>query len=119
MTSSSEPVKYNRPWGYYQILDGGVGFQVKRLFVSPGGRLSLQSHKHRSEQWIVVSGTATVTKDDETLNLKEYETINIPVKVKHRIENLTNKDLIIIEVQMGDYLGEDDIIRYSDVYGRA
>jgi Mannose-6-phosphate isomerase len=107
-----------RPWGNYKVIDVGENYQVKKLVVSPGGCLSLQSHEHRSEQWVIVNGSAKVTKDTDVKILNSEETINIPKKVKHRIENITDKDVVIIEVQLGDYLGEDDIIRYDDVYGR-
>lgn len=107
-----------RPWGYYEVLDGAGEFQVKRIMVKPGARLSLQSHNHRSEHWVVISGCAIVTRGDEILELKANQSTYIPVGAKHRLENRTQEPLIIIEVQCGDYVGEDDIIRYEDQYGR-
>lgn len=109
----------NRPWGSFHVLDEQPGFKVKRLVVTPGGRLSLQSHKHRSEHWTVVNGTATVTVDANVRAMTRGQSLDIPLGAKHRLENL-GKDLVeIIEVQFGDYLGEDDIIRYDDVYNRT
>ena len=92
--------------------------QVKKIFVKPNAKLSLQSHKHRSEHWVVVKGTANVLIDNNKYTLEINESIYIPLGAKHRLENVTDKDLIITEVQVGDYLGEDDIIRYEDIYGR-
>jgi mannose-6-phosphate isomerase len=107
-----------RPWGSFYILDEGAGFKVKRIAVNPGGRLSLQSHKHRSEHWTVVTGITTVTVGDSVQNLSRSQSIDIPRGDKHRLENLSSGMVEIIEVQFGDYLGEDDIIRYDDVYNR-
>lgn len=109
----------HRPWGYYVVLDNGPGYQIKKIVVNPGGQLSLQSHLHRSEQWMVIYGTATVTRDNEILKLQKNNTVFIPVNAKHRLENFTDNEMAIIELQLGDYLGEDDIIRYNDVYGRS
>ena len=108
-----------RPWGSFHVIDEGEGFKVKRLVVTQGGRLSLQSHKHRYEHWTVVSGIATVTVDDQVLNLNRGAAIDIPLGAKHRLENLHHGNVEIIEVQFGDYLGEDDIIRYQDIYART
>jgi len=108
-----------RPWGHYETVDKAKGFLVKRITVKPGARLSLQMHHMRSEHWVVVSGSATVTRGDETFILSENQSTYIPVGVKHRLENTDTKDLEIIEVQSGTYLGEDDIVRFEDVYGRA
>jgi mannose-1-phosphate guanylyltransferase len=108
-----------RPWGKYDSIDKGKHYQVKRIIVSPGEKLSIQSHRHRSEHWIVVSGTATVTNGEETYLLHENESTYIPKGAIHSLENSETKDLELIEVQLGDYLGEDDIIRYKDIYGRA
>jgi mannose-6-phosphate isomerase len=108
-----------RPWGAFYVLDEKPGFKVKRLSVNPGGRLSLQSHRHRSEHWTVVSGTATVTVGDAIHTLSRGHSIDIPFQAKHRLENFGSDQVEIIEVQFGDYLGEDDIIRYDDVYARA
>ena len=109
----------NRPWGSFHILDEKPGFKVKRLVAIAGGRLSLQSHKHRSEHWTVVSGTATVTVGEKVLTMTRGASIDIPLGAKHRLENLHTGEVEIIEVQFGDYLGEDDIVRYEDVYNRT
>ena len=109
----------NRPWGSFHVLDEKPGFKVKRLVAIGGGRLSLQSHKHRSEHWTVVSGTATVTVGENVLTMTRGQSIDIPLGAKHRLENLHEGDVEIIEVQFGDYLGEDDIVRYEDVYNRT
>jgi mannose-1-phosphate guanylyltransferase/mannose-6-phosphate isomerase len=108
-----------RPWGNYRSLDIGPRHQVKRIVVKPGGRLSLQKHHHRSEHWIVVRGTATVTVAGQVKTLHENESIYIPIGAVHRMENPGKIDLEIIEVQTGSYFGEDDIIRIEDVYNRA
>jgi mannose-1-phosphate guanylyltransferase/mannose-6-phosphate isomerase len=108
-----------RPWGSYDSLGSGEGFQVKRLTVLPGAQLSLQLHHRRAEHWVVVAGTARITRDDEVYDLKTGEHTYIPLRARHRIENPGNTPLHIIEVQVGDYLGEDDIVRFEDRYGRA
>ena len=110
--------KVHRPWGYYESLDSGDRFQVKRICVNPGAKLSLQKHQHRAEHWTVVSGTARVTRDETVFDLLENESTFIPLGAIHRLENNGKEPLEIIEVQSGDYLGEDDIIRYEDSYGR-
>jgi len=107
-----------RPWGSYQTADAGDRFQVKRLVVKPGEKLSLQKHHHRAEHWVVVQGTAKVTRGDETLILHENESTFIPMGAVHRLENPGKIPLYIIEVQSGGYLGEDDIVRFDDTYGR-
>jgi mannose-1-phosphate guanylyltransferase/mannose-6-phosphate isomerase len=107
-----------RPWGSYDSVDSGERFQVKRLSVKPGGVLSLQMHHHRAEHWIVVQGAARITRNDETFLLAENESTFIPVGATHRIENPGKVPLHIIEVQSGSYLGEDDIVRFEDNYGR-
>ncbi len=107
-----------RPWGWFESLVNTPSYQVKRLHVYPGASLSLQSHQHRSEHWVVVSGTASVVRDDEVLRLKTNESVYIHVGQKHRLANETDAPLTLIEVQTGSYLGEDDIVRYDDVYGR-
>ncbi|NLB57542.1 MAG: cupin domain-containing protein, partial [Gammaproteobacteria bacterium] len=109
----------HRPWGSYDSIDQDDGFQVKRIKVKPGGRLSLQSHKHRAEHWIVVRGTARVTRDNDVFELHANQSTYIPLGAKHRLENPGSGMLELIEVQSGDYLGEDDIVRYEDVYGRS
>jgi mannose-1-phosphate guanylyltransferase/mannose-6-phosphate isomerase len=110
--------KVFRPWGSYDGVDAGERFQVKRIVVKPGGTLSLQMHHHRAEHWIVVSGTARVTKGDETFLLSENQSTFIPLGTTHRLENPGRVALEMIEVQSGSYLGEDDIVRFEDVYGR-
>ena len=118
----SHPVwhrKVYRPWGSYDAIDQGERFQVKRIMVKPGGVLSLQMHHHRAEHWIVVSGTAKVTRGEETILLSENQSTYIPLGVQHRLENPGRLPLELIEVQSGSYLGEDDIVRFEDLYGRA
>ena len=110
--------KVYRPWGWYDSIDSGNNFQVKRLHVNPKAKLSLQMHQQRAEFWVVVSGVATVTNGEKTATLTKGQSTYIPIKVKHSIANLTDKVLEIIEVQSGTYLGEDDVIRFKDVYGR-
>ena len=110
--------KVFRPWGWYDSVDAGPRFQVKRIVVKPGATLSLQMHHHRAEHWIVVSGTAKVTRGDTTYLLSENESTFIPLGTTHRLENPGRVDLEMIEVQSGSYLGEDDIVRFEDVYGR-
>ena len=110
--------KVFRPWGWYDGVDAGTRFQVKRIVVKPGGMLSLQMHHHRAEHWIVVSGTARVTRGEETYLVSENESTFIPLGTRHRLENPGRVELEMIEVQSGSYLGEDDIVRFEDVYGR-
>ncbi len=111
--------KVHRPWGWYDSIDSGPRFQVKRILVKPGASLSLQMHHHRAEHWIVVQGTAEVTCGEETVILSENESTFIPLGVKHRLANPGKIALEIIEIQSGHYLGEDDIVRFEDTYGRA
>ncbi len=111
--------KVFRPWGNYDSVDAGPRFQVKRIVVKPGAQLSLQMHHHRAEHWIVVSGTAKVTCDDKVFMLAENQSTYIPLGSVHRLENPGNIALELIEVQSGSYLGEDDIVRFDDVYGRT
>jgi mannose-1-phosphate guanylyltransferase/mannose-6-phosphate isomerase len=108
-----------RPWGWYESLVVGGRFQVKRIHVHPGAALSLQSHHHRSEHWIVVEGTARVTVDEEVKLVGENQSVYIPLGAVHRMENPGKVPMVLIEVQTGSYLGEDDIIRYEDVYSRG
>ncbi len=110
--------KVYRPWGAYDSVDKDERFQVKRITVKPGGKLSLQMHHHRAEHWVVVSGTARVTRGEDVFALHENESTFIPIGTKHRLENPGTEPLQLIEVQSGDYLGEDDIVRFEDVYGR-
>jgi len=109
----------HRPWGSYDSIDVGDGFQVKRIKVKPGAQLSLQSHTRRAEHWIVVRGTARVTRNNDVFELHANQSTYIPIGAKHRLENPGQDMLELIEVQSGDYLGEDDIVRYEDVYGRT
>ncbi|MDP9195878.1 MAG: mannose-1-phosphate guanylyltransferase/mannose-6-phosphate isomerase [Pseudomonadota bacterium] len=109
----------HRPWGTYRVICSGDGFQVKTIIVKPAGRLSLQKHSHRAEHWVVVRGTALVTRGQEQLRLQANQSVDIPVGMAHRLENPGTEDLELIEVQSGPYLGEDDIIRLEDVYGRV
>lgn len=108
-----------RPWGSFKVLHDGPGFKVKEIVVAPGGRLSLQSHRHRAEHWVVVAGTARITVDDDVLMLVPNQSVHIPLGARHRMENPGAQPMHLIEVQCGGYLGEDDIIRYEDVYGRS
>jgi mannose-1-phosphate guanylyltransferase / mannose-6-phosphate isomerase len=107
-----------RPWGSYEGVTDGDRFQVKRIIVNPGASLSLQMHHHRAEHWIVVKGTAQVTRGDEVFLISENQSTYIPLGEKHRLENPGTVPLEIIEVQSGSYLGEDDIVRFEDNYGR-
>ena len=117
-----EAVAHNRlyrPWGFFEGLIQGDRFQVKRLVVTPGRKLSLQKHYHRAEHWVVVNGTALVTRDNETMLVRENESVYLPLGCVHRLENPGKIPLALIEVQSGAYLGEDDIVRIEDTYGRA
>lgn len=116
---ATEFPKDHRPWGWFESLVVGDRFQVKRIHVHPGAALSLQSHHHRSEHWIVVEGTAKVTVDDETRLVTENQSVYIPLGAVHRLENPGKVPMALIEVQTGSYLGEDDIIRYEDIYARG
>ena len=115
--SESGPV--SRPWGAYQILDSGPGFQVKKLTVNPGEALSLQYHQRRHERWTVVGGSGRAIADDHAVDLVPGTPVEIPKGAVHRIENDGVSPLVVIEVQLGDYLEEDDIVRLEDRYGRA
>ena len=108
----------HRPWGWYDSIDSGPRFQVKRIMVKPGASLSLQMHHHRAEHWIVVTGTAEVTNGDKVILLTENQSTYIPLGQTHRLANPGKVPLEIIEVQSGSYLGEDDIVRFEDTYGR-
>ena len=108
-----------RPWGNYNDIDEEARFRVKRIVVKPGGKLSLQKHQHRSEHWVIVQGKATVTRGEEESVLTENQSTYIPKGVVHRLENVEAEPLHLIEVQVGDYVGEDDIVRLDDTYGRA
>ncbi|HET6197827.1 MAG TPA: cupin domain-containing protein, partial [Acetobacteraceae bacterium] len=116
-----EAVAHNRlyrPWGFFEGLIQGDRFQVKRLVVTPGRKLSLQKHYHRAEHWVVVNGTALVTRDNETMLVRENESVYLPLGCVHRLENPGKIPLALIEVQSGAYLGEDDIVRLDDDYNR-
>ena len=110
--------KIHRPWGFYESIAESNSWQIKKIEVNPGESLSLQLHNHRSEHWIVVEGIAKVQVDNDKRLLAKNQSIYIPAKSKHRLGNPGNKPLILIEVQTCDYLGEDDIIRFDDIYGR-
>jgi mannose-6-phosphate isomerase-like protein (cupin superfamily) len=108
-----------RPWGDYRVVDGGARFQVKRITVAPGEQLSLQRHRHRAEHWTVVEGTADVTLGAATQRVYENESVFIPMGADHRLANLGHVPLVVVEVQVGGYVGEDDIERIDDAYGRS
>lgn len=108
-----------RPWGSWHVLDEGPGYKVKRLEVRPGQRLSYQMHRHRSEHWIVLSGTATCVLEGETVVAGPGRTVHVPTGAAHRITNMHDQVLVIVEVQRGAYTGEDDIVRLQDDYGRS
>jgi mannose-1-phosphate guanylyltransferase / mannose-6-phosphate isomerase len=108
-----------RPWGAYTVLQEGPGFKIKRIEVKPGASLSLQMHHRRSEHWVVVDGVADVTRGDERYTVRRNESTFIPVETRHRLANSGTAPLVMIEVQCGDYVGEDDIVRFDDVYGRV
>jgi mannose-1-phosphate guanylyltransferase/mannose-6-phosphate isomerase len=109
----------HRPWGWYDSIDSGDRFQVKRIVVNPGASLSLQMHRHRAEHWVVVKGVAEVVHEDRNFLLHENESTYIPLGHKHRLSNPGHQPLEIIEIQSGSYLGEDDIVRLDDLYGRV
>ena len=114
-----EHLTVHRPWGSYTVLEEGQGYKVKRVTVNPGGRLSLQMHHKRSEHWVVIAGTARVTRGKEIFDLAVGQSTAIPVETPHRLENPGSDILHIIEVQNGPYVGEDDIVRFQDDYGRT
>ncbi len=114
-----ERVTTCRPWGSYTVLENGLRYKIKKIVVNPNGKLSLQMHYHRSEHWVVVTGNAKVTIGDKESFINENESVYIPKSTMHRLENKGKIPLEIIEVQNGEYLEEDDIVRYDDVYGRT
>ena len=120
---SGENIKLNekikRPWGYYTIIAQGTGFQTKIIHVNPHQKLSVQSHNHRSEHWFVLSGCAKVLLNKDYYNLNIGQSIDIPIKEIHSLQNEYDKDLEVLEVQMGEILSEEDITRYEDIYGRV
>jgi len=111
--------KEERPWGWFEIHLEEANLKIKRIMVKPGKRLSLQSHEHRAENWVVVQGQARVTLGEETIKLEKRQSVFIPEKTKHRVENPGKEELVFIEVQTGTYLGEDDITRFQDDFGRS
>lgn len=121
MNDSSETSSQfdRRPWGTFTVLDEGDGFKVKRIEVLPGRRLSYQKHAQRAEHWVVVQGTAKITLDERELLVTPGQAVDIAIGMAHRVENPGNEPLIFIEVQRGDYLGEDDIVRLQDDFGRV
>ncbi|OGT40113.1 MAG: hypothetical protein A3F12_03710 [Gammaproteobacteria bacterium RIFCSPHIGHO2_12_FULL_38_14] len=119
MTHTLNREKVDRPWGSYESIGMGPGFQVKHIVVKPGASLSLQLHHHRSEHWVVVKGKAQIIVGHNTINLSVNESVYIAKETKHRLSNPEAVDLEIIEVQIGDYLEEDDIERFEDLYGRV
>jgi len=116
---ATEFPKDHRPWGWFESLAIGERFQVKRIQVKPGAALSLQSHRHRSEHWVVVQGTAKVTIDGTEHSVTENQSVYVPLGATHRLENPGILPVVLIEIQTGAYLGEDDIIRYEDIYERS
>ena len=108
-----------RPWGSWHVIDVAEGYKIKRIHVRPGCRLSLQSHVHRSEHWVVIQGVATCVVDGESISVNEGESIDVPKQARHRLGNDGDVELVIVEVQLGTYTGEDDISRHEDDYGRC
>ena len=117
--AATQARRVRRPWGWYETVLGGDGFQVKRITVAPGCKLSLQSHAHRAEHWVVVSGVALATIGDRDVTVRANESVFIPLGARHRLANPGDQPLSVIEVQSGAYLGEDDIVRYEDDYART
>ena len=111
--------KEERPWGWFEILFEEANLKIKRIMVKPGSRLSLQSHEQRAENWVVVQGQARVTLSEQTVELEKSGSVFIPEKARHRVENPGKQELVFIEVQTGTYLGEDDITRFQDDFGRS
>lgn len=119
MNDKNSPKFDSRPWGDFTVLDEGAGFKVKRIEVLPEKRLSYQKHARRAEHWFVVEGTAEVTLDGKTITIKTGEAVDIPLGAAHRVRNPSGKEkLVFIEIQQGDYFGEDDIVRLEDDFGR-
>ena len=108
-----------RPWGSWHVIDVAEGYKIKRIHVNPGARLSLQSHEHRSEHWVVIQGEATCEVDGTESIVRHDESIDVPLGARHRLGNQGTEELVIVEVQLGGYTGEDDICRYEDDYGRT
>lgn len=118
MSQNKSGKTYQRPWGCYTTLDIADGYQVKTITVNPGQKLSLQKHFKRCEHWVVVKGSPTITIDDNIKTYNVNEAVYIPLEAKHRLENQSDKIAMIVEVQIGEYLGEDDIVRFEDIYHR-
>jgi mannose-6-phosphate isomerase len=108
-----------RPWGSWHVIEVADGYKIKRIHVKPGGRLSLQSHERRSEHWVVIQGEATCEVDGVVSTVRHDQSIDVPLGAKHRLGNQGTEEVVIVEVQLGDYTGEDDICRYEDDYGRS
>lgn len=119
MADSNSPTSDRRPWGSFTVLDEAPGYKVKRIEVLPGKRLSYQKHTQRAEHWMIVAGTAKVTLDGREIVAETGDTVDVPAGAAHRIENIRDVTMVFIEIQRGAYLGEDDIVRFSDDYGRA
>jgi mannose-1-phosphate guanylyltransferase/mannose-6-phosphate isomerase len=119
LREQTEGAAIHRPWGQYTVLEEGPGYKIKKIVVDPGQKLSLQRHQHRAEHWVVIEGAAKVIHGEETVVLRQNESMYIPMGQKHRLDNPGTDPLIIIEVQTGDYVGEDDIERFEDIYGRT
>ncbi|MCA1591443.1 MAG: phosphomannose isomerase type II C-terminal cupin domain [Acidobacteria bacterium] len=117
--SDTSPLFDRRPWGTFTVLDEGQGYKVKRIEVLPGKRLSYQKHARRAEHWMIVGGCAVVTLNEREITLRDGEIVDIPVGARHRVENRGTENLVFIEIQRGDYLGEDDIVRLEDDFGRT
>ncbi|MDQ3755041.1 MAG: phosphomannose isomerase type II C-terminal cupin domain [Acidobacteriota bacterium] len=118
-SKNASPLYDERPWGSFTVLDEGANYKVKRIEVLPGKRLSYQKHARRTEHWMIVQGTARFTLDDQELMVAIGQTVDIPIGAAHRVENPGPEKLIFIEIQRGDYFGEDDIVRLSDDFGRS
>jgi mannose-1-phosphate guanylyltransferase/mannose-6-phosphate isomerase len=118
-SEANEALKIFRPWGNYDRLDIGIGYQVKRIVVKPGGILSLQKHRHRAEHWVIVQGEAEVTIENTICTVSANQSAYVPLGAIHRLANRGTKSLVLIEVQTGTYLGEDDIVRFEDDYNRV
>ncbi len=112
-------VKVSRPWGFYTNINRGAGYLIKIIHVNPGGKLSVQSHNHRSEHWVVLNGSAKVILNKQIITLKKGGSMDIPLKAVHSLQNQQESDLEVLEIQYGDILSEDDIVRYEDIYGRV
>ncbi len=108
-----------RPWGSYQVIEKTEKYQIKKIIVSPKSQLSYQSHKYRDEHWFIIEGEGVVVLDEKEIKVNKGQSIDIPAGTKHRMKNISNENIFLLEIQTGTYFGEDDIIRYEDDYGRA